>query len=96
MADFVSAPQVVDENDIILYGNHYKLGGPIQVVMHTTPPPKIRIFLRCFRCLLSGIFAGVENAFSLSRLFFSLNIGLFPVITIENKLLSFKNLASNK
>ena len=43
MADFVSAPQVVDENDIILYGNHYKLGGPIQVVMHTTPPPKIRI-----------------------------------------------------
>ena len=43
MADFVSAPQVVDENDIILYGNHYKLAAPIQVIMHTTPPPKIRI-----------------------------------------------------
>lgn len=43
MADYNATPQVVDPDSIELYGNVYRLGGPIQVVMHTTPPPKIRV-----------------------------------------------------
>ena len=43
MADFVSAPQVLDENEILLYGDFYKIKPPLRVSLATQLPGKIVI-----------------------------------------------------
>src|SRR3990167_989733 len=40
MADYTATPQVQDANQILLYGNYFRIKGPVEVQMGTQMPPK--------------------------------------------------------
>ena len=40
MADYISAPQVLDSNTILLYGNYYRIEGPVGISLSSPAPQR--------------------------------------------------------